>query len=122
MNYDPTTLPFNSQKIVSSTLHQLINKVNNDLYKQPSKIEGAKGTLSTPIGSKAHKVKVGFKAPVSMTVLPCIVHLYPRVMFLHVLRDGRDIAFSANQVSEMMLHYSLSVHICAYVINDIHDM
>ena len=99
-------------------LHEIINKVNNDLLKAKQGV----GPLFTPIGSKAHNVKVGFKAPVSMTVLPCIVHLYPRVMFLHVLRDGRDIAFSANQVSDMMLHYSLSVHICAYVINDIHDM
>ena len=32
-----------------------------------------------------------------MTLAPYWAHLLPHFRFLHVLRDGRDIAFSANQ-------------------------
>jgi hypothetical protein len=42
-------------------------------------------------------VKFGFKAPVAMTLVPWWLDVTDRLMFLHVLRDGRDIAFSANQ-------------------------
>ena len=99
LNYNPTDLPFNIQKSVSSWLHQIVNKVNHDLNKVASSKTAGGGTLRTPPGSRASRVKVGFKAPVSMTLLPYFVHLYPKVMFLHVLRDGRDIAFSSNLVS-----------------------
>lgn len=33
-----------------------------------------------------------------MTLLPWWKELNPHFLFIHVLRDGRDIAFSANQV------------------------
>lgn len=42
-------------------------------------------------------VKWGFKAPVAMLLVPVVRHLAPRVKFLHVVRDGRDISFSGNQ-------------------------
>jgi hypothetical protein len=42
-------------------------------------------------------VKFGFKAPVAMTLAPWWQNLLPNFRLLHVLRDGRDIAFSANQ-------------------------
>ena len=32
-----------------------------------------------------------------MTLAPYWAHLLPHFILLHVLRDGRDIAFSANQ-------------------------
>jgi len=41
--------------------------------------------------------KVGWKAPVSMLVLPLLQHVFGKVKFLHVVRDGRDIAVSENQ-------------------------
>ena len=42
-------------------------------------------------------MKFGFKAPVAMTLVPWWLALADKLMFLHVIRDGRDIAFSANQ-------------------------
>ena len=42
-------------------------------------------------------MKFAFKAPVAMTLVPWWLQVTDKLMFLHVIRDGRDIAFSANQ-------------------------
>lgn len=39
----------------------------------------------------------GWKVPTSIYVLPFFHRHFPRLRFLHVVRDGRDIAFSENQ-------------------------
>jgi hypothetical protein len=39
----------------------------------------------------------GFKNPTSMYVLPFLDGIYPGLRFVHVLRDGRDMAYSRNQ-------------------------
>lgn len=39
----------------------------------------------------------GWKAPRSIYLLPFWSRLFPGLRFLHVVRDGRDMAFSANQ-------------------------
>jgi hypothetical protein len=42
-------------------------------------------------------VLFGFKAPVTMLLLPILGEVFGTVKFLHVVRDGRDVALSANQ-------------------------
>lgn len=39
----------------------------------------------------------GWKAPRSIYLLPFLHRLFPTLKFIHVLRDGRDMAFSDNQ-------------------------
>ena len=39
----------------------------------------------------------GWKEPRSMFVLPFLARLFPELRFVHVVRDGRDMAFSPNQ-------------------------
>ena len=39
----------------------------------------------------------GWKHPHSLLLLPFLVHEFPRLRFIHVIRDGRDIAFSHNR-------------------------
>eukprot|EP00934_Nitzschia_sp_Nitz4_P006174 Nitzschia sp. Nitz4//scaffold48_size128905//108531//110093//NITZ4_003618-RA/size128905-processed-gene-0.226-mRNA-1//1//CDS//3329553036//6164//frame0 len=46
--------------------------------------------------SWATDVTWGFKAPVSMLLLPFFRHQLPAFKFLHVIRDGRDVALSDN--------------------------
>ncbi|CAN0318443.1 unnamed protein product, partial [Hapterophycus canaliculatus] len=48
-------------------------------------------------GNPAKHVSWGFKAPVSMVLVPFFEEAWGRAKFLHVVRDGRDIAFSGNQ-------------------------
>ncbi len=39
----------------------------------------------------------GWKAPRSIYLLPFWAHVFPEMRFLHIVRDGRDMAFSTNQ-------------------------
>jgi len=55
------------------------------------------GVLPHPANVSVQSVLHGFKAPVAMTLAPCFAEESPHFKFVHVLRDGRDIAFSANQ-------------------------
>jgi len=48
-------------------------------------------------GDGAELIDYGIKAPVSMLLVPMFNHLWERMKFIHVVRDGRDIAFSGNQ-------------------------
>lgn len=90
-------MPAATRRIVSGAVKQVLGKIRADRGKgEGSRLRDA-GVLKRPEGVSARRIEVGFKAPVSMTLVPLIVSLEPRVMFLHVLRDGRDIAFSANQ-------------------------
>ncbi|MEM6902033.1 MAG: sulfotransferase [Pseudomonadota bacterium] len=47
----------------------------------------------------------GWKNPRSMYVLPAIAATTPGIRFIHVLRDGRDMAFSDNQ-NQRRKHYA----------------
>ena len=55
------------------------------------------GVLPHPANVTVQAVLYGFKAPVAMTLAPCFAEQSPHFKFVHVVRDGRDIAFSANQ-------------------------
>ena len=101
LDYTPSSLPYHIQQHTTVCVNQIVNKVISVATSRSPYIRSIQAgvVVETPAGVKASKVNVGFKAPVSMTMLPYFVHLYPKVMFLHVLRDGRDIAFSSNLVS-----------------------
>lgn len=45
----------------------------------------------------------GWKNPRSMLVLPWLHRAFPELRFVHVIRDGRDMAYSANQ-NQLNLH------------------
>jgi len=62
--------------------------------------------------NKKSDVGWAFKAPVSMLLLPIFLEVaqrnnYGKVKFLHVVRDGRDIAYSGNQ-SPVKKFYNVS--------------
>ena len=59
----------------------------------------------------ASKVLYGFKAPITMVLLPMIqAHLYPNgFKYIHVVRDGRDISLSSNQ-SPVKKFYTSTYH------------
>lgn len=102
LDYDPeaysTTNPKEYKK-TSDALQRLLGQVDRDSSKPTSYRLAVGGVLPKPKDGNvtARNVKYGFKAPVSMTLLPYWVHALPHTKFVHVLRDGRDIAFSANQ-------------------------
>jgi hypothetical protein len=47
----------------------------------------------------------GWKCPRNIYILPLIHALYPNMRFIHLVRDGRDMALSGNQ-NQLRKHYS----------------
>ena len=99
ISYNPAKLPENIRTSVSGLLQKLLNLVESDSRKSESHILAKGGSLPKPSNVTAKTVKYGFKAPVAMTLGPYWSYLLNDFKMLHVLRDGRDIAFSANQVN-----------------------
>jgi hypothetical protein len=77
----------------------------------------ATGELSNLLQEMEHRalrnsnlnISYGFKAPISQLLLPLFRSLLPKMKFLHIVRDGRDIAVSENK-SPVMKFYD-----CFYV-------
>jgi len=94
--YNVDDLPTGLKRTTLDRLSLLIDNTevdNNNRPHPPLRLLGSKtGTKAT-----AHKVSFGFKAPVAMTLAPFWATLLPHFKLVHVLRDGRDIAFSSNQ-------------------------
>lgn len=78
-------------------LRRLVDKAEQDSLKPESHKLAVGGALNRPFHTDALKVSFGFKAPVAMTLAPYWALMRPKFKLLHVVRDGRDIAFSANQ-------------------------
>lgn len=97
VNYQPTALAQRVHDHISQEVRRLLHQVELDSTKPPSNKLAVGGVLPKPPHIQAKNVQYGFKAPVAMTLLPYWVHSLQSCMFVHVLRDGRDIAFSANQ-------------------------
>ena len=79
----------------------MLNLVDSDSRKIESEVLAVGGSLPKSSNVTAKSVKYGFKAPVAMTLGPYWAYLLKDFKMLHVLRDGRDISFSANQVTSL---------------------
>lgn len=97
LQYSFHTLSPNTQNFMKRSLQMLLDRVKEDSVKPTSYRLAVGGVLPKPNGISASKVLYGFKAPVAMTLLPLWAQFLPRCIFIHVVRDGRDIAFSVNQ-------------------------
>eukprot|EP00607_Mallomonas_marina_P001239 CAMPEP_0182435936 /NCGR_PEP_ID=MMETSP1167-20130531/78503_1 /TAXON_ID=2988 /ORGANISM="Mallomonas Sp, Strain CCMP3275" /LENGTH=574 /DNA_ID=CAMNT_0024627517 /DNA_START=105 /DNA_END=1826 /DNA_ORIENTATION=+ len=95
--YSAASMPTDVANNTVRKLRQLVRKAREDSQKKQSFTLAVGGLLKRPPGATAAAVEFGFKAPVAMTLLPLWTETCPHLKFLHVLRDGRDIAFSANQ-------------------------
>ena len=95
--YDPVTLPEALQTRMKTSLQKLLDIAESDSHKPTSYVLAKGGALPRPKGISVSRIKYGFKAPVAMTLAPYWAYMLPHFRLLHVLRDGRDIAFSANQ-------------------------
>jgi len=60
--------------------------------------------LRTYQGELPRRQRWGWKNPRSIYILPVIHHCFPAMQFIHVVRDGRDMALSANQ-NQLFDHY-----------------
>ena len=100
LSYDPSELertqPFLHRQLTAA-VNKLVSKAALDSHKPTSYKLAVGGLLPRAEKMSASGVQFGFKAPVAMTLGPYWSHVIPHFKLLHVVRDGRDIAFSANQ-------------------------
>lgn len=87
-------------------IRKLLDLVESDSRKSESHILAVGGSLPKPSNITAKSVKYGFKAPVAMTLAPYWEYILTDFKMLHVVRDGRDIAYSANQVIKYFICYA----------------
>jgi len=94
--YDPTSFP--SQ--VLDEIRGEMNQIHDRLSRRAENLNVE--AMKTPASKlpPARYVSYGFKAPITIVLLPLIAkYLFPDTgfKFLHVVRDGRDVALSKNQ-------------------------
>eukprot|EP01032_Pedospumella_encystans_P019215 gene19215-21852_t len=97
LDYTPRQLSPNIQTRTRKSVAAILNQVEKDSTKPTSYKLAVGGVLPHPGGVIASKILHGFKAPVAMTLSPWFADLSPHFKLVHVLRDGRDLSFSANQ-------------------------
>jgi hypothetical protein len=77
-----------AKKELSIMLDAFRSKLDDQIQKRRSRL----GDI--PMASS---VSMGFKAPISQLLLPLFRDQLPAAKFLHIVRDGRDVALSDNQ-------------------------
>ena len=100
--YDPNTLNKKLRDQTNDRILKVLDRAKADSKKPESKVLARGGKLNGPEGVRASGVSFGIKAPVAMVMVPWWRHMSSNFKFLHVVRDGRDIAFSANQVCDIL--------------------
>lgn len=95
--YNFDSLPANIQENAGRDAERLLKQIERDSHKPTSYQLAVGGVLPRRQDADCSKMLYGFKAPIAMSMVPLWAHKLPHFKFLHVLRDGRDIAFSANQ-------------------------
>ena len=106
-NYEITDLPQEQREEVKAELVKLREQFRIRYAKLRSKLaaagRGGGGRTNTTTSATTPlptSVSYGFKAPITMLLLPMIqAYMYPSSGFkyLHIVRDGRDVALSSNQ-------------------------
>lgn len=99
--YDPDTVKSKLRDQTNDRISKVLDRAKADSKKPESTVLARGGKLNGPEGVRAAGVSFGIKAPVAMVMVPWWRHMSPNFKFLHVVRDGRDIAFSANQVCDI---------------------
>lgn len=62
-------------------------------FPQPT-LRAITDTVYAIVARAADKQRIGDKTPAYVTILPQLARLYPDAQFIHLLRDGRDVALS----------------------------
>ena len=96
--------------IPSAIREEIIDRIDNFWSKQWSRYR--RHIFASTGSTQQSGISWAFKAPVSMLLLPIFVEVsrrkeYGSIKFLHVIGDGRDIAYSGNQ-SPVKKFYNVS--------------
>ena len=104
-NYELSNLPFDTRTTVVQELQRLKYALDAWQLKLEKRfILRQHLNKTTPRASNA---AVGFKAPVTMLLLPLIKEVFGKVKYLHIVRDGRDVALSTNKSPVQKFYQSM---------------
>ena len=90
-NYELSDLPPEVREMAVQQLKRLKAGIDK-------RAKGPKGHMKRmTFDTMAVGIHIGWKAPVSMLLLPLLREAFGPIKFLHVVRDGRDVSFSDNK-------------------------
>lgn len=95
-NYELGELGFELKRSVVKTVQEGLSKYVIKLRERNSR---ARGNLDEQLW--------GFKEPSSYYLLPFWKEIFPGSVFIHVVRDGRDMAYSSNHMQSLSLYEHL---------------
>lgn len=86
IDYEAESLPSVLLRRSQSAAVMILDKAREDAAKPPSYLLARGGALSKPDSIFASNIEFALKAPISMTVIPLLASIIPRMKFLHVIR------------------------------------
>jgi hypothetical protein len=97
-NYQWSDLPAALQRILTPEVDHLVQTIARRCSQQTLKGRGGGGGDMGTTARSSSSISYAIKAPVSMLTLPVLgKFMGGRIKFLHIVRDGRDVALSTNQ-------------------------
>lgn len=104
-DYDPpTSLSATVHKLAAQDLKKLLSIVPRKVTSARGRSMNQRKNIAT---ESASLVSWGFKAPVALLLIPLVQEILGPISVVHVIRDGRDVAFSNNQ-SPVQKFYNVS--------------
>ncbi len=90
-NYNFSNL---SERVKSISVLELSNLIDSYIRRGENLVRNARAKNVTTM---ARDISFGFKVPVSMLLVPVLQQVMGPMKYLHIVRDGRDVALSSNQ-------------------------
>jgi len=87
-NYQLTDLPDHIRQTAVKELEKLKKAIERKITRRIKHLDES---------HKAVGIRVAWKAPVAMLLIPLLRQVFGPIKFLHVVRDGRDVSFSTNK-------------------------
>jgi len=97
VGHAPAALAASTADALARLLHSVVAKSRAANLLPQSGGTSSLLLTSSNDGEDAWRPMVAFKAPMAMAVVPHLLSLGASVRFLHVVRDGRDVALSSNK-------------------------
>jgi len=105
-NYELSDLSTETQDIVKRELKKLKNEFDAWQLKFEQRFLVCQKMNMLQV-ARATNVAMGFKAPVTMLLLPLLKEVFGKVKYLHIVRDGRDVALSTNKSPVIKFYESM---------------
>ncbi len=105
-NYELSDLSAETHETVKKQLKRLKDEFDAWQLKFEQRFR-VRQKMNMPGVARATHAAMGFKAPVTMLLLPLLKEVFGKVKYLHIVRDGRDVALSTNKSPVIKFYESM---------------